>query len=275
MTTTKRSSLWVLAGVALTSIVLLADLSRLLGSIESVGQRAYDARVFTGFRVFFWNTSELGDAIRLWAETQASFDVERLLSWHLLVDAIAFTPAYSALIGLGLRALGGGRELAWTTGLALFVIDCAETATTSWVLVHHDLRITDGGWLAAIQVLSLLKWIALAATLVLALVLLRSPGGTTTTGAVRGREGAKARLRGSRCSVLSLWSSSSLPSSPCPAADPWTRSRTWSERSSPPDGGAGPPLPSCSWAPPWPPQAPSPPTRATRGHLVAPCEAGT
>jgi hypothetical protein len=185
MTTTKRSSLWVLAGVALTSIVLLADLSRLLGSIESVGQRAYDARVFTGFRVFFWNTSELGDAIRLWAETQASFDVERLLSWHLLVDAIAFTPAYSALIGLGLRALGGGRELAWTTGLALFVIDCAETATTSWVLVHHDLRITDGGWLAAIQVLSLLKWIALAATLVLALVLLRSPGGTTTTGAVR------------------------------------------------------------------------------------------
>ncbi len=112
---------WLIIGVALTASVMLADLSRLLGSVESSGLRAYDAQVFTGFYIRFWDTAELGDAIRLWREAQDQVDVKRLLCWHLVIDAVVFIPAYCALIGLGLLALGGKERhlLAWGMALAL------------------------------------------------------------------------------------------------------------------------------------------------------------
>jgi hypothetical protein len=66
MTKAHRFGLWLVLGLAAMSTVMLVDLSRLLGDIQVVGHRAYDARVFTSFKLFFWDTTDLLDAVRLW-----------------------------------------------------------------------------------------------------------------------------------------------------------------------------------------------------------------
>jgi hypothetical protein len=178
-TALSRSAIWLVIGVAAVGAVMLADVSRLLGEIESAGRRAYDARVFTGFKAVFTDTSDLADAIALWRDAArdaaGSFGVLRLLATHLAVDALAFTPAYSLLVGLVLRRVGAPARVAATMAATLFAIDFAETAATFGVLVVGRLQLDGAGWLVGLQALTFAKWLALAGAVVLALVRWRRP----------------------------------------------------------------------------------------------------
>jgi hypothetical protein len=53
-----------LAGTAAVCLVMLSDLGRLLGDVQSAGQRSYDAGVFTSFRLRVWETDELVEVAR-------------------------------------------------------------------------------------------------------------------------------------------------------------------------------------------------------------------
>lgn len=174
MTTAGRAGLWVSLGIVAVSLVVFIDVNRLLGDIESEGRRAYDAGVFTGFKLFFWDTSQLADAVRLWGETQKSFHVRGLLAWHLLTDALAFLPAFCVLLGVVLRRVGATLGFSICMAALLFIVDSAETWTTYYVLVHRNL-LFHGNWLTVIQTLSFLKWVVLTAAIVTAIALWRIP----------------------------------------------------------------------------------------------------
>lgn len=188
-TSLNRTLLWILAGVTALAAVLLKEVGGLLAAIETGGQRSYGASVFTGFKLLFWETDDLANAIRLWASSQAAppsgwiippgvaVDVEWLLAWHLSIDAFLFVPAYALLMRLLLRGVGATPMFALSSALALVAVDEAETWLTYLVLVGWNLDVPRNCWLVLIQLLSLLKWTAITATLVTAVVLWMRPGG--------------------------------------------------------------------------------------------------
>jgi hypothetical protein len=164
MNSAHRFGLWFVLGVAAMSTVMLVDLSRLLGDIQVVGHRAYDARVFTSFKLFFWDTTDLLDAVRLWRTPEIIGVSRRLLTCHTAVDALLFTPSYCILLCLALRYVGAEPAFARRIATVVFLVDWAETWTTL-IFVARWLT-TDERWLTLIQGLSLLKWSGLGAALV-------------------------------------------------------------------------------------------------------------
>jgi hypothetical protein len=155
---------WNVAGLFAISVTTLNEVSRLIGAVESAGQQAYDAGVFTAFRIAFWNTDALKAAMALWRETQKSTPdlVENLLRWHLAIDAVIFVPIYSALLFLLLRRNGASRGVAMTSIAVVAVADWLETGATWYFLVRQHLAPSNAIWI--IQVLSFLKWLAIAWT---------------------------------------------------------------------------------------------------------------
>jgi hypothetical protein len=192
--TPKRSRLlgvaliWAVVGIAAVGMVMLIDAGRLLADVQSQGQRSYGAGVFTGFRPFFWDTAELADAIRLWNEAESrTFDVQRLLSFHLVIDAVFFVPAYCFLAWLVLRRVGASPKFALAMAAFLFAVDWAETWATFGVLIGGSLRVTHAAALVPIQLFSLLKWGGLVAALAATIALWRDPSvGTTSPDSVLG-----------------------------------------------------------------------------------------
>jgi hypothetical protein len=179
----KRVARWVLFGAAAATMLMMRDISTLLGSIESAGERSYDAGVLTGPKLFFWDTNEFREAVRIWrgANTE-QFDVVRLIRWHVGLDIFPFIPAYAALLGLAIRRVGASRVFATTLGVALVVVDEIETGITAFALVGTDLEIEDwyllrpdlkiaGFVFGTIKFFSLMKWLVLVIGLVTIVVL--------------------------------------------------------------------------------------------------------
>jgi hypothetical protein len=153
----------MVVGLFAVCVTALHAVSRLIGAVESAGQRSYDAGVFTNFRISFWKTDELSAAMALWRDTQngvPGFDVERLLSWHLGIDALLFVPTYSVLLYLLLRRVSASKRVAVNTALATAFADWMETAATWFFLVWQHLRPSSAIWI--IQALTFLKWVAIA-----------------------------------------------------------------------------------------------------------------
>jgi len=188
MTRTQRAGLWLVLGVAAMSVVMLIDLSRLLGDIQIVGHRAYDARVFTSFKLFFWDVTDLLDAVRLWRTPEIVGVSRALLTWQTAVDALLFTPSYCILLCLALRYVGAAPGFAGRIATAVFLADWAETWSTFFFVARK--LTTDEFWLGLIQGLSFFKWLGLDAAFItlVALWVKPTPGSTSWTdfvGAIR------------------------------------------------------------------------------------------
>jgi hypothetical protein len=170
--------IWLVIGIAAISAVMMIDLGRLLGDIQSPGYEAYDAGVFTEPTFTFLDTTNFENAIALWNEAtkgDSGFPyVYRLVVLHLLVDALAFAPAYCFLIFLMLRRLPGGspteavHRFAFFVSASVLVTDEIETFTTLFVI--HDL-VAQPKHLILIQGLTLTKWLALTVAIVPAAII--------------------------------------------------------------------------------------------------------
>src|SRR5688572_18553696 len=124
---------WLVVGLFAICVTALNEVSRLLGAVESAGQQAYDANVFTGFRLAFWNTEVLSAAMVLWRDIQNGtppFDVIGLLRWHVGVDALLFVATYSAILWKLLRLVGVSNRVALTGAGAVALTDWLETGAT-------------------------------------------------------------------------------------------------------------------------------------------------
>jgi hypothetical protein len=162
---------WVAIGIFALCVTALNDVSRLIGAIESAGQRAYDAGVFTSFRLQFWNTDALNAAMALWHATQGTpgFDVERLLQWHLGIDGVLFVPTYCTLLWWLLRRAGATQRVAWAMAGATAVADWLETGATAYFFIGRHLAPSSAIWI--VQALTFVKWLAIAASLTTVAVL--------------------------------------------------------------------------------------------------------
>jgi hypothetical protein len=160
-----RFRIWLVAGIAAVSVVMLIDLGRLLGDIQSPDHQAYDSGVFTEPKIDPRDTRDFEAALSLWKETArdaSRFTAERLLRAHLLIDALAFAPAYCLLLFWGLGRIVRPQFAMWTA-IGVLAADEIETWAT-WVLIR-DLAATPSQ-LTLIQALTLIKIAALIAAIV-------------------------------------------------------------------------------------------------------------
>jgi hypothetical protein len=161
---------WLAGGIAAVSLVTLIDVSRLLGAIQSDGARSYNASVFTGLKFLFWDTADLRDAMDFWR--RANPDVIHLLKWHLKVDMVPFVWSYCFLVKKALERVGAKSPFPVRMALSLWFVDELETEVTYWVLVGRGLNTTSNCYLIAVQFLALVKWLLVAAVLVILLLFL-------------------------------------------------------------------------------------------------------
>jgi hypothetical protein len=184
--------IWIAVGILAVASVLLKDIGALLGDIQSLGRHSYDAGVFTGFKLRFWDTSELADAINLWQAPQTIELVKRLLAWHLWVDALAFAPAFATVAAILLWRVGATRAFALGMSLILFGVDEVETLTTWTILVRGNLQDPGGVALAVMQLFSLGKWAAISVAFVTLLALWRKPEASSYHDVVRAVKRSRA-----------------------------------------------------------------------------------
>lgn len=170
--TRRRILTWAIVGLAAASAVMLKDLGLLLGEIQTSGSRSYDASVFTGPHLVFWDTGELQDAIEVWRLEREV--VEGLLSWHFGADVI-FALALGVVVWMALRASGAQPEFARSAGRLYAALDVVENVVTLFVLrplVGGTTPVGRSPGLVAIQLLALLKWAVLLTAAVVAVVAL-------------------------------------------------------------------------------------------------------
>lgn len=191
---------WLVAGGLVLAIVMLKDASALLGSVQRVNEPAYDGRALTGMRLQFWDTAELADALRVWRESEVPA-VRRVVAAFLLVDLLVFVPALTALARTALVKVGAERAFANGVAVALVVTDGLETAL-SLVVVWRAWDAPPSFWLAAIQLLSLLKWATVLTGVVAVVALWREPGDASVAGLAQ--EVGRARSGGTQHPALAL-----------------------------------------------------------------------
>jgi hypothetical protein len=128
--------------------------------------------VFTSLRIPFWNTDALRAAMALWHDTQHGiprFDVERLLAWHIGIDALLFVPTYCVLLWWLLRRVGASKRVARSTATATAVVDWLETGVTGYFFIVRHLEPSSAIWI--LQALTFLKWVAIVWSLATIVVL--------------------------------------------------------------------------------------------------------
>ncbi|MFD4372353.1 hypothetical protein [Streptomyces sp. NPDC058486] len=208
--------------VAAVSLLVMSEISQLLGALSTGAHFSYDMGALTGPPGLVPNDpSERIDAMRAWtawAEAATSSDSGsegHLATWlatHLALDFVFFAPAVAYGLYLLLHRIRRFREGQGTPGavpckprhinvlVLLFLLsDLAETATTGG-LVHAGLEGREGEmtpWAWAVTVLSWLKWVFLGAAVFLAVAVLLVDilPVSLTRWFVRWRRGVSARSR--------------------------------------------------------------------------------
>ncbi|MFF8835632.1 hypothetical protein [Streptomyces sp. NPDC015130] len=213
---------WWVPTVAAVALLVMSEISQLLGTLSTGAHFSYDMGALTGLPGILPNDpTERIDAMTAWtawarAETSpsASGGEDHLATWlatHLALDFLVFAPAVAYGLYLLLHRIRRFREDQGTPGavpcsarqinvlvLLVLLIDLAETATTGG-LVHAGLEDAGGlsPWAWAVTLLSWLKWFFLAAALFLAVALLVVDilPVSLTRWVVRWRSGVSARSR--------------------------------------------------------------------------------
>ncbi|MFJ6419594.1 hypothetical protein [Streptomyces hydrogenans] len=187
---------WWVPTLAAGSLLVMSEISQLLGTLSTGGHFSYDMGALTGPPGLLpVDPGERIDAIRAWtawagqASPDASSGEAHLAGWlalHLALDFVFFAPAlafglYKLLHRvLGLRKeQGTSRAVPCPDGLVKVLVllyllaDLAETATTGG-LVHAGLSGGGGlsAWAWAVTVLSWFKWLVLGAAVFLAVAVL-------------------------------------------------------------------------------------------------------
>lgn len=187
---------WWVPTLAVGSLLVMSEISQLLGTLSAGGHFSYDMGALTGPPGLLpVDPGERIDAIRAWtawagqASPDASSGEAHLAGWlalHLALDFVFFAPALAFGLYALLHRVLRLREEQGTSGavpcppglvkvlvsLYLFA-DLAETATTGG-LVHAGLSGGGGlrAWAWAVTVLSWFKWLFLGVTVFLVVAVL-------------------------------------------------------------------------------------------------------
>lgn len=158
-----RRVAWRSVGLAVAAAIALRELGLLLGAIESSGGQSYTASVFTGPSLApRAGASNIADALTVWSADPRSWG---WIYCHLLIDLVAFTPAYCRVLYLVMGAVGLPRLRARNYALALLAIDTVETACT-WVV----LSLREDGLYWLIPALYTVTWVAVLVVVVVIVV---------------------------------------------------------------------------------------------------------
>ncbi|MEU3690441.1 hypothetical protein [Streptomyces narbonensis] len=187
---------WWVPTVAAVSLLVMSEISQLLGTLSTGAHFSYDMGALTGPPGIVPNDpTERIDAMTAWyawakaASPSASGSEDHLATWlatHLALDFLFFAPALAYGLYLLLHRIRRFRQDQGTPGavpcsarqvdvlvLLVLLTDLAETATTGG-LVHAGLA-GEGGlspWAWAATLLSWLKWVFLGAAVFLAVAVL-------------------------------------------------------------------------------------------------------
>lgn len=156
---------WMAFGVVGLAIVVFAQINSLLVAIESDGLRSFGTGVFTGPKLLVFDIQDFQSAIQLWFGDDHASLAQRLILVHVVVD-VAFILAYRHLFREFLSKVEMEEKQLNRLVAGVVWTDLAETLSTGLLVAWIR---SDGWLLGLIQLLSLLKWVAVGIFVVVAL----------------------------------------------------------------------------------------------------------
>jgi hypothetical protein len=169
-----RVAPWLVSGLGVAALLVMMEISRLLGALESAGARKYSMSAFTGWPGLPpWSNDDVGAAIVLWSQVARELSlVAAVQKWahaHVLIDALVFAPAYAFGLYCLLRFLNARYKGEWPplqpTRLALLVFGFDELENVLTWIVLDGFDKPSGLATGTLGVVTACKWVALAGVL--------------------------------------------------------------------------------------------------------------